>query len=182
MIIFITGGQASGKSDFALDILYRNGGKQLFIATGRAEDESFRRQIRLHRDARPAEIPVIETGTDLADSLRRALSMGTDILLDSLDFWYFLAMQENQLNKRTTDLLAALDEVGDKNLIIVSSETGLGPVAADSTTRAFTRGLGRLNAKIAAKADSSWLVVAGRGIQLEGAVEGPDVRDRKGNS
>ncbi len=185
MIIFVTGGQASGKSDFALDLLYRGNTPQVFIATGKARDFGFREQINLHRAARPATIPVLESGVDLAASLGQALSLGRTILLDSLDFWYFLVLTEARTPKklpdaRVSDLLAVLDELSAPEapsaqpaptLIVVSSETGLGPVAADPTSRAFTRGLGRLNAKISAKADSSWLVVAGNGIQLKDAGE-----------
>jgi adenosylcobinamide kinase/adenosylcobinamide-phosphate guanylyltransferase len=186
VIIFITGGQASGKSDYALNLLHRlhtYDAPPVFVATGKAQDEGLREQIRLHRDMRPARIPVFESGVDLASCLRQALQTGRTVLLDGLDFWYFLVMQEadflpEKTERRCRELLDLLDETArspkgqDKDastLILVSSETGLGPVAADSMTRAFTRGLGRLNTKIAVRADSSWLVVAGHGIPLDTA-------------
>ena len=46
MITLVLGGNKSGKSDFALDLLAKEEGPALFIATGKAKDLEFREQIR----------------------------------------------------------------------------------------------------------------------------------------
>ena len=56
MIIFVTGGARSGKSDFAQDIAEKLKGKRLFLATAQAFDEEMRHRIQKHRENRPSSI------------------------------------------------------------------------------------------------------------------------------
>jgi adenosylcobinamide kinase/adenosylcobinamide-phosphate guanylyltransferase len=53
MLVLVTGGVASGKSEIAENIaVYVNKGKMAYIATMRAEDEECRRRVLKHRTMR----------------------------------------------------------------------------------------------------------------------------------
>ncbi|MBG0776102.1 MAG: bifunctional adenosylcobinamide kinase/adenosylcobinamide-phosphate guanylyltransferase [Desulfovibrionaceae bacterium] len=174
MIRLVLGGDKSGKSDVGLAHLLAAPGERLFVATGKPGDLEFRAQILDHRAGRPARVPVVEADADLAGVLREAAARAAAVLVDSLDFWLFLAMQEAEnggtraaearLARRVDDFLESLTLYqGDDapELTIVSSEIGLGPLAANAATRAFVRRLGALHRDVAARCSAAHLVVAG---------------------
>ena len=170
MISLILGGQRSGKSAFALTRLASAPAPQDFIATGKAMDEAFRAQIAAHRVERDPHLPVIEAGADLAVVLELAASSYRTLLVDSLDFWLFAAGGGN-----AAEYVARLDALLGRwhddplapELILVSAEAGLGPVAADASTRAYLRALGGLNQTMARHASHAWLVAAGLPLRLK---------------
>lgn len=163
----ILGGQASGKSDHALALFAALPEPRAFLATGRALDASFAAQIRAHRESRDPRLPVVETGLDLPAHMGHLLDRGAAVLADSLDFWLFACQTAGETASRTTELLDVLAAHPAGETIIVSSETGLCPVAADGPTRHFVRELGALNRRLAAIADEVWLVAAGLPLALK---------------
>ncbi len=164
MIRFVVGGERSGKSALAQRAFLADPGPHLVLATGRAQDPGFRAQILAHRQARPADLRVMESGADLPEALARGLAGHRAVLVDSLDFWLYACL--GGVEERTEALLAALDNVGEAAVTLVSCEVGLGPVAASVATRAFVRSLGGLNQALAARADQMFLAVAGRALPL----------------
>lgn len=167
MITLVLGGNKSGKSAFALDILDKAPRPAVFLATGRARDLCFRRQILAHRECRDPGIPVIEVGTDLPERLIRAKSEYPSVLVDSLDFWLFACREEGL--DRVPAFLQALDGWHGGNLILVSCEIGLGPLPASAEARTFVRALGDLNQKMATLADAVHFTVAGLPMTLKKA-------------
>ena len=67
---------------------------------------------------------------------------------------------------REVEALLALAERSSCRWIVVSGETGLGGIAADTLTRNFADGLGLANQLLAARARKAFLVVAGRLLEL----------------
>ncbi|WP_449241815.1 bifunctional adenosylcobinamide kinase/adenosylcobinamide-phosphate guanylyltransferase [Desulfovibrio sp.] len=171
MITLILGGNKSGKSAYALDLMKNMDGSGLLLATGRARDLSFRRQILAHRESRDPDIPVTEVGTDLPERMIRAKSEHPSVLVDSLDFWLFACREEGL--DRVPALLDVLDGWHGGNLILVSCEIGLGPLPAGAEARTFVRELGGLNQKVAALADTVIITVAGLPLTLKKAENGP---------
>lgn len=173
MITLVLGGETSGKSSLALQLLQQSRAPHFFVGTGLALDLEMRRRINAHRKSRPAHIPAREADMDLAGVLREESSRSGTILVDSLDFWLFSCLQGNQEQARQADLLTLLgrDSGGDfpADLILVSLEVGLGPIQASPQARAFVRSLGLLNQKLAALAQDVFLVVAGQPLRLKGA-------------
>jgi adenosylcobinamide kinase/adenosylcobinamide-phosphate guanylyltransferase len=165
-LTLILGGEKSGKSDYALRLLARAPGPGLFVATGRALDAGFRAQIQAHRAGRGPEIPVREVGTDLPEALAQAAGRCGAVLVDSLDFWLFACRAAGDEPARVAALLAALDAMGPTEVIVVSCEIGLGPVAPTAGVRAFVRALGALNRQLAQRSARAVLVVAGRALTL----------------
>ncbi len=165
-LTLILGGEKSGKSDYALRLLARAPGPGLFVATGRALDAGFRRQIQAHRAGRGPGIPVREVDTALPEALADAAGHYGAVLVDSLDFWLFACRRAGDEPGRVAALLAALDGMGPTRVIIVSCEVGLGPVAPTAEVRAFVRSLGALNRQLAQRSARAVLVVAGRALAL----------------
>ncbi|WP_147820399.1 bifunctional adenosylcobinamide kinase/adenosylcobinamide-phosphate guanylyltransferase [Salidesulfovibrio onnuriiensis] len=167
MITLVLGGNKSGKSDFALDLLRKSEKPALFIATGKARDLEFRRQIHEHRISRGPGIEVMEVSTDLPQTLRKAKADFSCVLVDSLDYWLFAVREAGCEKERILEFKEVLDRWGATNLILVSCETGLGPLPLSGEVRAFIRGLGALNQACARIADRAYLVAAGLPLQLK---------------
>ncbi len=178
MLRLFLGGEKSGKSAAALARLEQAAGPRLILATGRAGDLEFRRRIMAHRLERSPDIPVRETGAELPELLGPLFSSGLrSVLVDSLDFWLFHRLGTGDAVNAEAALLAGLDCVPGlgqpegPELIIVSCEIGLGPVAATSETRAFVRTLGALNQALAARSQEVCLLVAGVPLHLKGGAD-----------
>lgn len=167
MITFILGGNKSGKSDYALDLFAGYSGEKCFIATGKARDMAFRRQIMEHRKGRDPSIPVLECGSDLDEVLMRAKEDYDHILVDSLDFWMFSCSEHVNGKRNIGEVIRILSEWNGPDVILVSCEVGLGPVPMTRELRGFVRSLGSLNRKIAAIADKAYLVAAGLPLALK---------------
>lgn len=169
MIRLLLGGTRSGKSALGEALLAAGPPPHRVVATGRALDFAFRERISAHKRARDARTAVIESGVGTMDVLAREAALGGTILLDSLDFWLFAC--HGQIGDRHADLargFAPYAGPGGPELIVISAETGLGPVAPDAATRQFVDALGALNQAAAALAHDVRLVAAGLSVQLKG--------------
>ncbi len=167
MITFILGGNKSGKSDYALEIFSKYSGRKCFIATGKARDMAFRKQIMDHRRERDPAIPVFEAGSDLHQVLVRARKEYDHLLVDSLDFWMFSCFGQSNGEQMVGEVVRLLSEWEGPDVVLVSCEVGLGPLAMSREVREFVRGLGGLNRRIAAIADEAYLVAAGLPLTLK---------------
>jgi adenosylcobinamide kinase/adenosylcobinamide-phosphate guanylyltransferase len=167
MITLILGGNKSGKSDFALGLTTKGDKPPLFIATGKARDLEFREQIRRHRINRAPGIEVMEVSQGLPQTLQQAKLHFPSLIVDSLDYWLFSCREAGCETEKIQEFLDVLDDWDDADLILVSCETGLGPLPAGSEVRAFVRSLGTLNQRIAAIADRVYLVAAGLPLTLK---------------
>lgn len=167
MITFVLGGNKSGKSDYALDLFAGYSGRKCFIATGKARDMSFRRQIMEHRKERDPSIPVLEAGPDLGMVLVRAEDEYDHLLVDSLDFWLFSCLQHADGDQLIGKVVRLLSDWEGPDVILVSCEVGMGPIPMTREVRGFVRSLGSLNRKMAALADEAYLVAAGLPLTLK---------------
>ncbi|EHJ47706.1 cobalbumin biosynthesis protein [Solidesulfovibrio carbinoliphilus subsp. oakridgensis] len=171
MIRLLLGGTRSGKSALGEALLAAGSPPRRVVATGRALDFAFRERIAAHKRARPAGVAVIEAGAAAMDVLGREAGHGGTILFDSLDFWLFAC---HDLGKTQSSLaalargLAPYQGADGPELIVVSAEIGLGPLAADASVRRFADALGTLNQAAAAMAGDVRLVVAGLSVALKG--------------
>lgn len=167
MITLVLGGNKSGKSDYALELLEAHPGPHAFIATGKAGDQEFRRQINTHRHERNPQIEVLEAGRDLPQKLRQANTDFRSVIADSLDFWLFASREAGSETENISKLLDVLENWRGAELILVSCEAGLGPLPMSGTVRAFIRSLGALNREVARIADAVHLVAAGLPLKLK---------------
>jgi len=167
MITLVLGGNKSGKSDFALDLLAKSDSPGLFIATGKAKDLDFRQQIQQHRIERGPELEVMEVSEDLPQALRKAKLLFPSVLVDSLDYWLFACREAGCESDKVKELLEVLEDWNDTELVLVSCEAGLGPLPGGREVRAFIRSLGALNQGAAKAADQAFLLAAGLPLTLK---------------
>jgi len=184
-LCLVLGGVRSGKSAFAERLALEIGGSALYIATGVATDEEMEERIRRHKESRPAHWTTVEEPLDLAGRLEAVTAGGEDeraelpgsILIDSLDLWVSNMLMESAgpgtqaVEDRTLcrlDRMSKAVDAAPASVFLVSSEVGLSLVPVEPLGRRFQDLLGTVNQRVAAAADSVYLVVAGIPTELKG--------------
>jgi adenosylcobinamide kinase/adenosylcobinamide-phosphate guanylyltransferase len=166
-IIFITGGQRSGKSRFAQELAEEYSANPLYLATARHWDDDFEQRIRRHQADRSEKWETVEKEKRLS-SLPLA---GRTVLLDCITLWLTNIFHDNNYK-----LDVALEEAKsewdrfiqqDFRLIIVSNEIGMSLHAPDETSRHFTDLQGWINQHIAASSDKVYVMISGIPLQLK---------------
>jgi adenosylcobinamide kinase/adenosylcobinamide-phosphate guanylyltransferase len=165
--VLVLGGQRSGKSRYAEELVLASGRVPVYVATAAAGDAEMAERIGQHRIRRGAQWRTVEEPLDLADTLKREAGEGYHVLVDCLTLWVTnLMMAERDIEKETALLLDALAEVAGPT-VMVSGEVGLGVIPADRLSRRFADALGRVNQRVAAVADRVVLVAAGLPLVLK---------------
>lgn len=166
-IIYISGGQRSGKSRYAQKIALALDERPIYLATSRVWDEDFSQRIERHRKDRGPEWDCIEEEKHLS---QHDFS-GRIVLLDCITLWltnYFFDMDSNV----EAVLCAAKEELGnllqqEATFIIVSNEIGLGGHGENELQRKFTDLQGWMNQHIAAVANDAYLMVSGIPVKIK---------------
>jgi adenosylcobinamide kinase/adenosylcobinamide-phosphate guanylyltransferase len=166
-ITFLVGGARSGKSSLAVAIGRTHDGSVVFVATAQPFDDDMRSRIDTHRDERPGW-PTVEAPLDLAAAIHGAPRSAL-MIVDCLTVWVgnlFVHLPVPTLRASAYD--AALDAVVARPgpTVVVSNEVGLGLHPDTPIGREYRDELGRLNQRMAAVADRSLLLVAGRAVPL----------------
>ena len=178
-LTLVLGGVRSGKSALAEEIARQWGKSVLYLATGQSTDTEMAERIRRHRERRPDHWITVEEPLHLLDALNRVLD-GADrpdsLLLDSVDVWVanlLLAHENTDPAEVEAIALEQVDAVvGDCSkmgvaAVLVSSEVGLSPVPPNRLGRQFQDLLGMVNQRVAAAADTVYLVIAGLPLQVK---------------
>ncbi|HUC32978.1 MAG TPA: bifunctional adenosylcobinamide kinase/adenosylcobinamide-phosphate guanylyltransferase [Ilumatobacteraceae bacterium] len=173
MLTFLIGGARSGKSTLAVQLGERFGGPVTFVATAEAFDDDLAARITRHRDERPSTWTTIEEPVDLAAAVR-SVADDSLVIVDCLTVWLanlaVRVMPTEQILRSAHDMvdeLCARRARGAAPAVVVSNEVGMGIVPDNEPSRSFRDELGRVNQLVAAAADTTLLLVAGRAVQLE---------------
>ena len=168
-MIFLLGGARSGKSKLAVSIAETSGRPVRLIATATASDEEMERRISSHRANRPSGWVVVEEPLEVGRALATAESPET-VVLDCVTLWISNLM----MDRNDADILACVGEAAQiaaarsAMTVVVSNEVGGGLVPMDPVGRRFRDLQGTANQIFAAEADTAYLVVAGRTLELDG--------------
>ncbi|GAC69504.1 nicotinate-nucleotide--dimethylbenzimidazole phosphoribosyltransferase [Gordonia soli] len=173
----VLGGVRSGKSAYGESLLAPHR-RVRYIATGptTSTDAEWVARVAEHRRRRDARYTTIET-IEVAEALRAEADEAS--LVDDLGNWLAATLDAHgawddpgvDLADARSALAAAVgDHRGD--LVLISPEVGLAPVAPTPAGRRFQDDLGALNTAIAAVCDRVVLVVAGRVLELPGVASG----------
>lgn len=162
----LLGGARSGKSERAMRMGLESGRHVTFIATAAPGDEEMAERIARHRSQRPAGWSTVEEPLELMRAVR---SVADDdfVVVDCLTLWV-----SNLLGAgRGGDDVRALGEsvadgMAPRRGVVVTNEVGLGIVPANALARTFRDALGAVNTSFAARAERSFLMVAGRTLEL----------------
>jgi adenosylcobinamide kinase / adenosylcobinamide-phosphate guanylyltransferase len=176
-LVVITGGARAGKSRFAERLAFDLGGDDVgVVATAEALDDDMRQRIARHREARRAGWRTIEEPLELARGIAALVPPPRVVLVDCLTLWVSNvllgsgddapdAQLETRLDGGVDAMLAAYD-AGPSTLVLVTNEVGLGVVPPTSLGRRYRDLLGRVNQRIARRADRLYLVIAGIAIDV----------------
>lgn len=157
-VTLVLGGARSGKSRYAEQLVTRHPPPWTYIATAQAFDAEMIERIALHQARRTTGWQTVEAPQTMPAALARSEG---PVLVDCLTLWLSNLMLAGE------DLepwLASLDqaiEAAAAPVALVSNEVGLGLVPETPLGRAFRDEQGRLNARIAARADHVLFLVAG---------------------
>ncbi len=177
-LTLLLGGARSGKSAWALERARRYGGEVLFVATAVAGDEEMRLRIAAHRTERPGHWRTLEAPYRVAEAIAGALSErpADVVILDCLTLLTSnLLLQEPAPTTEAEASAVVLAEVeallacwraSGGHWIVISNEVGMGLVPPYPLGRLFRDVLGRANRRLAAAADETLLLVAGKPIRL----------------
>lgn len=166
-IILITGGQRSGKSEFAEKLALELSESPVYLATAYAGDEEFRHRIELHQQRRGPQWSTIEENIELSS---HDVTEKT-VLVDCVTLWtsniFFthgeeigksLDVMKNEFDKFTSQ---------DATFIFVTNEIGLGGVSENAMRRHYTDLLGWSNQYVASHADDVYFVVSGIPVKIK---------------
>jgi adenosylcobinamide kinase/adenosylcobinamide-phosphate guanylyltransferase len=183
----VLGGARSGKSSFAQRKAEESGCKVCYVATAEARDGEMDGRIQHHRRERPSGWLTLELAggmvlegfpqeADLAllDCFTVYLSnlmarRGLDWPVEKEDL-----MPEEEVLRRMGDVereaLETVDRLRDEAaiLIVVSNEVGMGVVPPYRLGRIFRDLAGRLNQRLAERADEVCMVIAGLPLYIKG--------------
>jgi adenosylcobinamide kinase / adenosylcobinamide-phosphate guanylyltransferase len=159
-LTLVLGGARSGKSRYAESLVTAHPPPWLYVATAEARDDEMAARIAAHRARRGSDWRTIEAPRDLVGVLADIPS-GAAVLVDCLTLWLSNLMLANaDIDAETARLDGVLARV-DVPVVLVSNEVGAGIVPDNALARRFRDAQGRLNQRIAARADRVVLMVAG---------------------
>ena len=166
----VLGPARSGKSRWAEHLAGRCGLRVVVVATGPTlpGDEAWQRRLARHRQRRPADWQTLEVAApDQLLPTLQALAVGQVALVDSLGSWVAsaLAQDDSHWDGLCQSLLSGLGQLRC-SLILVSEQTGWGVVPATAIGGVFRDRLGLIERHLVDRAGVSWLVVAGRALNL----------------
>ncbi len=172
-VTLVLGGVRSGKSRYAQSLAEQSE-CVAFIATAEIrDDEEMQQKIARHRSERPACWTTIEEPLKLADSISTAAAGCDAILVDCLTLYASNLMEAYELSPSIHEQLDQLCMVllsVPCHVILVSNEVGSGVVPAYALGRRFRDLVGEINQRVAARADTVLLMVAGLPLALKGSV------------
>ncbi len=187
-LILLLGGARSGKSAYGETMATQLAGEApvLYIATATASDDEMRQRIARHQASRPAHWLTVEEPQNPANALDASPApvalldcvtlLVANLLLANADVHDNL--DETSFANGATEAAEALVDraIGDlleawraraSTLILISNEVGMGIVPPYPLGRIYRDCLGRVNARLAAEADTVLLMVAGLPIELK---------------
>ncbi len=165
-LTFLLGGARSGKSAHAERMIAEHPAPWTYIATAQAFDDEMVERIALHRGRRGEGWRTMDAPFDLASALA-SLPDGQPVLVDCLTLWLTNHMlAEHDVEAACADLEAVLAAPRGP-WFVVSNEVGLGIVPDNALARRFRDAAGRLNQRVAARADSVLFMVAGLPLRVK---------------
>lgn len=160
-IIFITGGQRSGKSSYAQQEALKLSENPVYLATSRIWDDDFKKRVERHKNDRSENWINIEEEKDISKlDLKNKV-----VVLDCITLWLTNYFSDNNYNVDES-LEQAKKEWNNfiqtnATIFVISNELGMGIHSETESVRKFTDLQGWMNQYIAKQADKVYLMVSG---------------------
>jgi len=166
-IVFITGGQRSGKSSYAQKMALRQHSHPLYIATAKVWDDEFANRINRHRADRDKRWTTLEEPLYLSNIQLN----GQAAVLDCVTLW-LTNIIDHCTNNPEASLAFAKSEFTklasqEGQLFVVSNEIGMGLHADTSLGRMFTDLQGWTNQFLAQQAHQVVFMVSGIPLKIK---------------
>lgn len=159
-LTLVLGGQRSGKSAYAEQLVEAVGGG-LYLATAQAFDDEMKVRIQAHQNRRGGIWETHEEPIAIAGFITSRSAPERPILIDCLTLWLSnLMLAEIDTDKAVAALLAALAVAGGP-VVLVSSEVGQGIIPDNALARRFVDCAGRMNRLVAEASDRVVFLTAG---------------------
>ena len=156
----VLGGQRSGKSFFAEQLIEKVGGG-IYVATSGSHDGEMASRILIHQERRGDLWQTIEEPLLLVQTLLSLKGRRKPVLVDCLTLWLTNIMLLNKNIETEIDDLCALVENIDFPVVFVSNEVGQGIIPDNALARQFADWAGKMNQKIATVSDNVIFMTAG---------------------
>ncbi|MFI3318345.1 MAG: bifunctional adenosylcobinamide kinase/adenosylcobinamide-phosphate guanylyltransferase [Rikenellaceae bacterium] len=166
-IIYVSGGQRSGKSSYAQMLAESLSPEPIYLATAKCWDDEFRSRIERHQRDRGEMWSTIEEQIHISNHNLN----GRTVMMDCLTLWLTNIFCANDFD-RDKSLRFAKEEWQrfidqDFTLIVVSNEIGQGVIPMESSTRAFVDLQGWTNQFIASLSDEAYVMISGLPLRLK---------------
>ena len=165
-IILITGGQRSGKSQFAEKLALSLSDHPVYVATAHIWDDEFKERVRRHQERRGPQWTNIEEEKFLS---RHDLT-GRVAVIDCVTLWltnfFFESTNVSQCLETAQQEFDRFTSQ-DATFIFVTNEIGSGGVSENELQRKFTDLEGWMNQYIAQQADEVTLMVSGIPLKIK---------------
>ena len=165
MLVLITGGSGSGKSEFAENIAMSLGENRTYIAAMKPQGEEAEKRIDRHRKLREGKgFQTVERYTDIKN-----LSVSGTALLECMSNLLANEMFSGSGKNAVQEILDGVDTLMKKcdNLVIVTNEVSSDGIDYGSETESYKKNLGALNCFLALKADEVYEVSCGIGRRIK---------------
>lgn len=166
-IILITGGQRSGKSNYAQQLALQQTQQPVYLATSRIWDDEHRQRIERHKKDRGPEWITIEEDKGLS----RHQLQGRVVVVDCVTLWAtnFFYDSNGNVEKALSLMKDEFNLMTDQEayFIFVTNEIGLGETSVNELQRKFADLQGWLNQYIASHADEVVLMISGIPLKIK---------------
>ena len=165
-LTLLLGGARSGKSAHAEKLVTAAPAPWIYIATAQAYDDEMTERIALHRVRRAEGWHTVDAPLDLCGAIA-GVPDARPLLIDCLTLWLSNHLLAEHDVETESEKLAQILAKPRGNWVVVANEVGLGIVPDNALARKFRDAAGRLNQKVAAKADRVLFMVAGLPLQVK---------------
>ena len=168
-LILITGGQRSGKSSYAEQLVLSLSDFPVYMATAHIWDNEFKERVDKHKVRRGPQWTNIEEEFQLS---RHSLE-GRVVLVDCLTLWatnfFYRDGVEHEVESTLKELKEEFQKLLQQNstFVVVTNEIGLGGTSVNAAQRHFTDLLGWLNQYVASLSDEVILMVSGIPVKIK---------------
>lgn len=166
-IIFITGGQRSGKSSYGQTLAEQRSDAPVYLATAHIWDEDFQQRVNRHKSDRGDQWTTLEEEINIGQ-----LDLtGKVVLLDCVTLWLTNIFYQNN-----SDVNLSLEQAKaewncflqkDFTAIVISNELGMGVHPENELARKFADLQGWMNQYIASLAKEVVLMVSGIAVKIK---------------
>lgn len=166
-VIYISGGQKSGKTTYAQNIALSLCSNPVYLATSRVWDNDHKKRIERHKADRSSEWTNIEEEKYLSNHD----FTGRIVLIDCVTLWMtnFFFDNEQDIEKSLEEAKHELNKLfkQEATFIIVSNEIGLGGSPAEKMAFHFTDMLGLINQFIAKNSSEAYITISGIPLKIK---------------